>query len=404
MPARSRLRERSTKCFVTSDGAFATTDTGSDARFKLRILSVIGTRPEAIKMAMVARALDAGEIEHRLCATGQHREMLDAVLAEFELHPDYDLGVMAPNQDLAHITQAVLTGMADVLNDFRPHRVLVQGDTTTTLAAALAAYYAKVPVGHVEAGLRSGDPTMPWPEEMNRRLTDQLSDRHYAPTPRDRENLLAEGIDDAGILVAGNTGIDALLHVAARLEREPALRQRARAAVGSMLDPARRLILVTAHRRENIGSGLARICEALGQLALRDDVEIVYPVHLNPKVAKPVRAALGSRPHVHLPCPLEYVTFVYLMTRAHIIITDSGGIQEEAPALGIPVLVTREATERPQGLRARTARLVGTHVGRIVGEAHRLLNDRAAHAAMARRHSPYGDGCASERIREDLAA
>ncbi|MDE0179192.1 MAG: UDP-N-acetylglucosamine 2-epimerase (non-hydrolyzing) [Gammaproteobacteria bacterium] len=370
----------------------------------MRILSVIGTRPDAIKMAMVARALDAGEVEHRLCATGQHREMLDAVLAEFGLRPDYDLGVMVPDQDLAYITHAVLNGMADVLNDFLPDRVLVQGDTTTTLAAALAAYYAKVPVGHIEAGLRSGDPTMPWPEEMNRRLTDQLSDRHYAPTPRARENLLAEGFDDAGIRVTGNTGIDALLHVAARLESEPALRQRARSAVGSMLDPARRLILVTAHRRENLGRGLARICEALGQLASRGDVEIVYPVHPNPNVAKPVRAALGSRPHVHLPCALEYVTFIYLMTQAHIIITDSGGIQEEAPVLGTPVLVTRDQTERPEGVGAGTARLVGTHAGVIVGEAQRLLDDPEAYAAMARRHSPYGDGCASEKILRDLAA
>ena len=370
----------------------------------MRILSVIGTRPEAIKMAMVARALDAGEVEHRLCATGQHREMLDAVLSEFDLRPDYDLGVMVPNQDLGYITQAVLNGMADVLSDFQPDRVLVQGDTTTTLAAALAAYYAKVPVGHVEAGLRSGDPTTPWPEEMNRRLTDQLSDRHYAPTPRARENLLAEGFDDAGIVVTGNTGIDALLHVAARLESEPAVRQRAHSAVASMLDPARRLILVTAHRRENVGPGLARICEALGQLASRDDVEIVYPVHPNPNVAQPVRAALGGRPHVHLPCALEYLDFVYLMTRTHFIITDSGGIQEEAPALGIPVLVTRDLTERPEGVRGLTARLVGTHAGMIVGEAQRLLDDPAAYAAMSRRHSPYGDGRASEKIHGDLAA
>ena len=371
---------------------------------EVRVLSVIGTRPEAIKMAILARALDAGEVEHRLCVTGQHRELLDSVLAEFDLHPDYDLGVMVQNQDLAYITHAVLNGMADVLDDFQPDRVLVQGDTTTTLAAALAAYYAKVPVGHVEAGLRSGDPNMPWPEEMNRRLTDQLSDRHYAPTPRARESLLAEGFDESSILVTGNTGIDALLHVAARLESEPALRKRASLAVGSMLDPARRLILVTAHRRESIGPGLARICEALGQLALRDDVEIVYPVHPNPKVAEPVRAALGSRPHVHLPCALEYVTFVYLMTRSHFIITDSGGIQEEAPALGIPVLVTRELTERPEGVRTGTARLVGTHPETIVGEAQRLLDDPAAHAAMARRHSPYGDGRASEMIHRDLAA
>ena len=356
-------------------------------------------------MAMVARALDAADgIEHRICATAQHREMLDSVLSIFDLRPDYDLGVMVPDQNLTHITQAVLTGMAPILADFQPDRLMVQGDTTTTLAAALAGFYAKVPVGHVEAGLRSGDPALPWPEEMNRRLTDQLSDRHYAPTPRARENLVAEGFDDADILVTGNTGIDALLHVASRLESEPAFRQRAHSALGSMIDPARRLVLATAHRRENIGPGLARICEALRQLASRDDVEIVYPVHPNPKVAKPVRAALGGCPHVHLPCALDYANFVFLMTRAHIIVTDSGGIQEEAPALGIPVLVTRDVTERPEGLGAATARLVGTDAGVIIGEAQRLLDDPAAHAAMARRHSLYGDGRASEKILGDLVA
>ncbi len=370
---------------------------------KTRILSVVGTRPEAIKMAMVARALDAaGGIEHRMCATAQHREMLDSVLRIFGLRSDHDLGVMVPDQDPTHVTQAVVTGMAPVLADFRPDRVLVQGDTTTTLAASLAAFYAKVPVGHVEAGLRSDDPTVPWPEEMNRRLTDRLSDRYYAPTERARENLLAEGLDGDAVLVTGNPGIDALLYVAKRLAGEPALRN---AAVASLprLDRGRRLLLVTAHRRENMGRGLAALCDALTRLAARPDVEIVYPVHPNPAVCGPVRAALGGRAHIHLIKPLEYTSFVHLMTRAHIIATDSGGIQEEAPALGKPVLVMREVTERPEAVEAGTARLVGTSPGRIVGGVERLLEDPTHYDAMARGHNPYGDGRASGRIAKDLA-
>ena len=370
----------------------------------MRILSVIGTRPEAIKMAMVARALAATEgVEHRICATAQHREMLDSVLALFDLRADHDLGVMVPDQDLTHITRAVLAGLAGVLADFRPDRVLVQGDTTTTLAAALAAFYAKVPVGHVEAGLRSGDPGMPWPEETNRRLVDRLSDRHYAPTNRARDNLRAEGFDAAGILVTGNTGIDALLRMAQRLEREPALRCRAQAAMPAGLDPNRRLVLVTAHRRENIGPGLANVCAALTRLGARGDVDVVYPVHPNPNVRGPVREALAGRPHVHLTEPLDYVSFVYLMSRAHLVLTDSGGIQEEAPSLGKPVLVMRDVTERQEGVEAGTARLVGTDANRIVAETGRLLDDPTAHEAMARSHNPYGDGHASERISRELA-
>ncbi|MDE0661085.1 MAG: UDP-N-acetylglucosamine 2-epimerase (non-hydrolyzing) [Gammaproteobacteria bacterium] len=369
-----------------------------------RILSVVGTRPEAIKMAMVARALDAAEgIEHRICATAQHREMLDSVLSIFDLHPDYDLGVMVPGQDLTHITQAVLTGMAPVLADFQPDRLLVQGDTTTTLAAALAGFYAKVPVGHVEAGLRSGDPAMPWPEEMNRRLTDRLSDRHYAPTEQARGHLLAEGIDAGGILVTGNTGIDALLYVKHRLENEPELRSSARAGIPWRPDGSRRMVLVTAHRRENLGPNLVRICAALKRLATREDVEIVYPVHPNPSVAGPVHAALGNHPRIHLIAPVAYVPFVYLMTQAHTIITDSGGIQEEAPSLGKPVLVMRDLTERPEGVQAGTARLVGTNPDCIVGEAERLLDGADAYAAMARVYNPYGDGQAARRVAKGLA-
>ena len=368
----------------------------------MRILLVMGTRPEVIKMAMVARALAVADgIEQRICATAQHRDMLDSALGLFGLQPDFDLGVMVPGQKLTHITTAVLDGMAPVLARFRPDRVLVQGDTTTTLSAALAAFYAKTPVGHVEAGLRSGNPTMPWPEEMNRRLTDALSDRHYAPTAQARRNLLAEGFPEQGIVVTGNTGIDALLHTAGRLEDEPNLRERAHAAVPE-LDSSRRLILVTGHRRENIGIGLAQICDAIARLSMRRDVEIVFPVHPNPHVRDPVHAALGSCRHVHLTPPLEYLSFVHLMAEAYFVITDSGGIQEEAPSLGKPVLVMRDVTERPEGIDAGTAKLVGTDAERIVREAERLLEDPHAYAAMARSHNPYGDGRASERIAEEL--
>ena len=370
----------------------------------LRILSVIGTRPEAIKMAMVARAFDGVDgIEHRICATAQHREMLDSVLDLFELRPRYDLDVMVSGQDPTHVAQAVLAGMTPILEGFQPDRVLVQGDTTTTLAAALAAFYAEVPVGHVEAGLRSGDATMPWPEEMNRRLADRLSDRHYAPTRRARENLLAEGFPDSGIVVTGNTGIDALLHIVERLELEPRLRKLARSGLPD-LDATRRLVLVTAHRRENLGTGLARICDALARLGKRDDVEIVYPVHPNPHVHGPVYLALGRLPHLHLLPPLDYISFAYLMSQAHFIVTDSGGIQEEAPSLGTPVLVVREVTERPEAVEAQTARLVGTDTDAIHREAERLLDDTQAHETMARRHNAYGDGRASGRIVEDLAS
>lgn len=353
-------------------------------------------------MAMVARAFDAADgIDHRICATAQHREMMDSVLEVFVLRPNYDLDVMAHDQDLTHVTQAVLTGMKPILAEFQPDRILVQGDTTTTLAAALAAFYSNVPVGHVEAGLRSGDPTVPWPEEMNRRLADRLSDRQYAPTSRARDNLLAEGFDDRGILVTGNTGIDALLYVAERLDREPKLRERVLASMPH-LDPKRRLILVTAHRRENIGRALASVCQALTRLAAREDVEIVYPVHPNPNVHRPVHAALEGRARIHLVDPLEYVSFVYLMTKAHLIVTDSGGIQEEAPSFGKPVLVTRDVTERPEAVQAGTARLVGTDADRIVAEAERLLDDSRAYATMARAHNPYGDGQASGRIARDV--
>ena len=368
----------------------------------VRILSVFGTRPEAVKMAPVARTLAAADgVDHRVCVTAQHRELLDSVLELFELRPDFDLDVMAPNQDATHVTSAVLTGMRDVLAEVRPDRVLVHGDPTTALAAALAAYYAKVPVGHVEAGLRTGDRYAPWPEEMNRRIADVISDRHYAPTEGSRQNLLAEGIPDAGITVTGNTCIDALYHIAERLRSDEELAARARENLPA---PAagRRLILVTAHRRENFGGGFEEICRALAAIGARDDVEIVFPVHPNPNVQEPVRRHLSGRRNIHLIEPLDYLSFVAAMSDAHLIVTDSGGIQEEAPALGKPVLVMRDVTERPEAVAAGTVRLVGTEAERIVGETERLLEDGDAYAAMARAANPFGDGHASERILAEL--
>ena len=368
----------------------------------MRILSVVGTRPEAVKMAMVARTLaGADDIEHELCVTAQHREMLDSVLRLFELKPDYDLDVMTPGQDLTDVTGAVLKGMRGVLTEAKPDRVLVQGDTTTVLATALAAFYARIPVGHVEAGLRTRNMSAPWPEEMNRRLADALSDRHYAPTETARERLLEEGLPDAGIVVTGNTVIDALLHIVDRLNGDPELLREAKSKLPEV-EAGRRLILVTGHRRESFGAGFEQICSAIAQFSKRGDVEIVYPVHLNPRVREPVFRHLADLPNVHLIEPLDYLAFVHLMNEAHLILTDSGGIQEEAPSLGKPVLVMRDTTERPEAVAAGTVKLVGTDVDRITTEVARLLDEPETYTAMARRHYPYGDGRASDRILEDL--
>ena len=368
----------------------------------MRVLSVAGTRPEAIKMAMVARTLACADgIRHQLCVTAQHREMLDSVLRLFDLKPDYDLDVMTPGQNLTDVTGAVLNGMRDVLAESTPDRVLVQGDTITAFAGALAAFYARIPVGHVEAGLRTGDMSAPWPEEMNRRLADALSDRHYAPTESARRNLLREGLPDDGIVVTGNTVIDALLHVVSRLNNEPdLLRQAAMRLPGR--DADKRLVLVTGHRRESFGAGFERICRALVRLSSRDDIEIVYPVHLNPRVREPVFRHLTALHNVHLVQPLDYLAFVHLMNESHLILTDSGGIQEEAPALGKPVLVMRDKTERPEALATGTVKLVGTDARRITEEANRLLDNRDDYEAMAQVNHPYGDGKASQRILEDL--
>ncbi len=354
-------------------------------------------------MAPVVLALaEAKGIEARVCVTAQHRAMLDQVLALFSIRPEYDLDIMRDNQDLDHITQAVLTGMTGVFDDFKPDRVLVHGDTTTSFASALAAYYRMIPVGHVEAGLRTGDIYAPYPEEMNRKLTDAIADRLFAPTDTARENLLAEGTPEDRITVTGNTVIDALLSVTARLRDDDALSREQESRFQS-LDAERRLILVTGHRRENFGDGLERICAALTELAGRGDVEIVYPVHLNPNVEGPVRGSLAGKPNIHLMEPLDYLPFVYLMDRADLIITDSGGIQEEAPSLGKPVLVMRDVTERPEAVAAGTVKLIGTDTATIVAESTRLLDDNAAYQTMSRAHNPYGDGKAAGRIVEELS-
>ncbi|MBV5311016.1 non-hydrolyzing UDP-N-acetylglucosamine 2-epimerase [Chromatium okenii] len=365
---------------------------------KPRILTVFGTRPEAIKMAPVVQALAADvTFESRVCVTAQHRQMLDQVLQLFAIQPDFDLNLMQPGQDLTDITANVLLGLRGVLQEFQPDLVLVHGDTTTTCAAALAAYYQRIAVGHVEAGLRTGNIYSPWPEEMNRRLTGQLTELHFAPTAQARTNLLREGVNDDCIHVTGNTVIDALLDVVQRLRTDDALRQRLLSQF-NFLDATRRLILVTGHRRENFGAGFERICEALATLAQRPDVQIVYPVHLNPNVQEPVRRLLGAANHVHLIAPLDYLPFVALMDRADILITDSGGVQEEAPSLGKPVLVMRDTTERPEAVDAGTVRLVGTDPAAIVRETTRLLDDPADYQTMARAHNPYGDGLAAARI------
>lgn len=359
---------------------------------------VFGTRPEAIKMAPVVAALKSTPgLETLVCVTAQHRQMLDQVLDLFGLVPDDDLDLMAPGQSLPDLFARILTGMSTVLEARRPDLVLVHGDTSTTLATALAAFYARVPVGHVEAGLRTGDLQAPWPEEANRRLTAPITALHFAPTARSRDNLLAENLPAGSIHVTGNTVIDALLAVVGRIEAEPELAT-SLAARFPFLDASKRLVLVTGHRRENFGEGFEQMCLAIRDLAQRGDTQVLYPVHLNPQVQAPVKRILGDVPGVVLVEPQDYLPFVYLMTRAHLILTDSGGIQEEAPSLGKPVLVMRDTTERPEAVDAGTVRLVGTDRARIVAEAARLLDDPDAHAAMARAHNPYGDGHAAARI------
>ena len=363
-----------------------------------KVLMVFGTRPEAIKMAPVYKTLrGTSGLDVRIAVTAQHREMLDQVLRLFGITPDYDLNVMKPGQGLTEITASVLAGLKPILESFKPDLMLVHGDTTTTLSASLAAYYQQISVGHVEAGLRTGNIYSPWPEEINRKVTGTIARLHFAPTRKSAENLIAEGVSESSISITGNTVIDALLDVAARLDADPA--QSSVFDESFRIDPLKRMILVTGHRRESFGGGFERICAALVRLAAREDVQIIYPVHLNPNVKGPVEAYLGALDRVQLIAPQDYLPFVHLMRRADIILTDSGGVQEEAPSLGKPVLVMRDTTERPEAVDAGTVKLVGTDADLIVREAMTLLDDPATYAAMAHAHNPYGDGQASQRIR-----
>ena len=369
----------------------------------VKVLAVFGTRPEAIKMAPVVRKLaEAADVTSAVCVTAQHRQMLDQVLELFGIVPTFDLDLMKAGQDLYDITSSVLQGLKEVLRSYRPDLVLVHGDTSTTLAASLAAYYEQIPVGHVEAGLRTGNIYSPWPEEINRKVAGAITTLHFAPTQRSRDNLLAENVPSERIFVTGNTVIDALLGVVDSLRSDPGTADEFRARFP--LEPGKRLILVTGHRRESFGGGFERICSALARLARREDVEILYPVHLNPNVKGPVEARLGGLANVHLIPPQDYLPFVYLMDRASVILTDSGGVQEEAPSLGKPVLVMRDTTERPEAVEAGTVRLVGTDEDLIVAETNRLLDDEAAYQAMSRAHNPYGDGLAAGRILDAIRA
>jgi UDP-N-acetylglucosamine 2-epimerase (non-hydrolysing) len=355
---------------------------------------VFGTRPEAIKLCPTVQCLKRNpDFDVRVCVTAQHRGLLDQVLAAFQIEPDYDLDLMLPGQTLFQTTSRILTGLEPVLDRERPALVLVQGDTTTTMAGALAAFYKRIPVGHVEAGLRTGDLYQPFPEEANRLLTSRLATLHFAATRWAADNLLREGVPEGAISITGNTGIDAVLYVSGELEAG-----RLQGGDVRWLDPNRKLIVVTAHRRESFGEGFERICRALARLAERPDVQIVYPVHPNPNVQEPVKRHLSGLKNVELIEPVSYVPFVDLMRRAYLLITDSGGIQEEGPSLGKPILVLREKTERPEAVEAGTVRLVGSDEIRIVQEASRLIEDQKDYTSMSRVHNPYGDGRASERI------
>lgn len=368
-----------------------------------KILLVFGTRPEAIKMAPLVKAFqkDTEHFETRVCVTAQHRQMLDQVLEVFGITPEYDLNIMAPNQDLYDITAKVLMGLREVLKDFRPDTVLVHGDTTTSMAASLAAFYMQIPVGHVEAGLRTYNMLSPWPEEMNRQVTDRICTYYFAPTERSKKNLLQENIDEKKIFITGNTVIDALLMAVDIISSTPGMEekivkelQEKGYTVGS-----REYILVTGHRRENFGEGFLHICKAIKELAaLHPDMDIVYPVHLNPNVQKPVYELLSGVDNVYLISPLDYLPFIYAMQHSTLLLTDSGGVQEEAPSLGKPVLVMRDTTERPEAVEAGTVKLVGTDAEAIVSNVTALLQDKEMYKRMSETHNPYGDGQACERI------
>ena len=378
-----------------------------------KILLVFGTRPEAIKMAPLVKKLQAepDEFQTVVCVTGQHREMLDQVLHLFDITPDYDLNIMKPNQDLYDITSRILLGMRDVLKEVQPDIVLVHGDTTTSMAAALAAFYQQIPVGHVEAGLRTGNIYSPWPEEMNRLMTGRISTIHFSPTPLAKQNLLQEHVDEAKIVVTGNTVIDALQMVVERLKNDEQLAGEVKDKVLNMgydvnrLGENRRLVLITGHRRENFGEGFLNICHAIKNLSENyPNVDFVYPMHLNPNVRKPVLEILGEgAENVFLIEPLDYLPFVYMMQHSTLILTDSGGVQEEAPGLGKPVLVMRDTTERPEAVEAGTVLLVGTNREKIEQGVSILLDDAATYRRMSEAVNPYGDGLACERIIEYLA-
>lgn len=365
----------------------------------IKVLSVFGTRPEAIKMAPLVNLLkQQSDIDSRVCVTGQHREMLDQVLKLFEITPEYDLAIMKAGQDLYDVTTSILLNIKTVLRDFKPDVVLVHGDTSTTFAAALACYYEKIAVGHVEAGLRTGNIYSPWPEEANRKLTGAITRYHFAPTETSQHNLLQEQVNAAHIFVTGNTVIDALLQVVAKIDNDKALCD-SFAVKFPYGQHGRRLILVTGHRRESFGGGFENICAALKQIAQQFiDCDIVYPVHLNPNVREPVFRLLSDAPNVHLIEPQDYLPFVYLMSRSTLVLTDSGGIQEEAPSLGKPVLVMRDTTERPEAVAAGTVKLVGTDSKKIVSEVSRLLTDSQYYDSMSFAHNPYGDGKGCQRI------
>ena len=380
-----------------------------------KVMLVFGTRPEAIKMAPLVKVFEqySEEFETIVCVTGQHREMLDQVLRLFEITPHYDLNIMKQGQDLYDVTSRVLLGMRDVLREAQPDVVLVHGDTTTSTAAALAAFYQQIPVGHVEAGLRTHNIYSPWPEEMNRQITGRIATYNFSPTPLSRRNLLEEKVDEQSIVVTGNTVIDALYWVVDKIKSSEALSEELKAALSAAgyntdrLSDERKMVLITGHRRENFGDGFIHMCTAIRDLAQKyPDVDFVYPMHLNPNVRKPIHEVFGEDlsglGNMYFIEPLEYLSFVYLMEKAALVLTDSGGIQEEAPGLGKPVLVMRDTTERPEALEAGTVKLVGTDYDKIVGEVSRLLDDAAYYDAMSKAVNPYGDGKACERIVEFL--
>lgn len=368
----------------------------------MKILVVFGTRPEAIKMALVVKKLQRCEdAELKVCVTAQHRHMLDQVLDLFQIQPNYDLNLMKDGQDLTDITCKVLSGLRGVFKDFKPDRVVVHGDTTTSFTTSLASYYHHVSVAHVEAGLRTGNIYAPWPEEINRKLIGSITDIHFAPTISARDNLLHEGVKEEQIYVTGNTVVDVLLDVKQKIESDHQMRKKLETSFPFLSNQSdeTRIILVTGHRRESFGSGFERICQALLQIARSDlQLKIVYPVHLNSNVREPVQKYLSDQPNIFLIEPQDYLPFVYLMMRAYLILTDSGGIQEEAPSLGKPVLVMREMTERPEAVKAGTVQLVGTNVDKIVSYTTELLNNKYLYERMSTAHNPYGDGQASARI------